>query len=171
MKSNPGSFIKRAVLAGMIAGGGVLAASAYAVSADNAADKPRCEAKGGKAAKGDDAAWRAKRAERLEALKQKLELTAAQETAWNAFVEASQHRPGMGAGRHAAGEDFAKLTTPERLERMQAHAETRRAHMATRVEAIRAFYAELTPAQQKVFDAEALPSRRGGHGHHHRHHS
>jgi len=164
MKSNQGSFIKRAVLAGLIAGGGILAASAYAVS-DNAANTPRCEAKGAKS----DAAWGAKRAERLAALKQKLELSAAQEAAWNAFVAASE-RPGAGKG--PMREDFDTLTTPERLERMEKHAEARRAHMAGRIEATKAFYAQLTPAQQKVFDAEAMPSRRGGHGgHHHRHHS
>lgn len=120
MKSKQGSFIKRAVLAGVIAGGGILAASAYAV-ADKAENAPRCEAHGGKG----DAAWAAQRAERLATLKQKLALTAAQETAWNAFVTANEARPGTGMGTPMQ-EDFDTLTAPERLERMEKHAEARR---------------------------------------------
>jgi len=41
--------------------------------------------------------------------------------------------------------------------------------MSERAAATKAFYAQLTPEQQKVFDAEALPARRRGQ--HHRHHS
>jgi Spy/CpxP family protein refolding chaperone len=166
MKSNQGSFMKRAVLAGLIAGGGVLAVSAYAMSNDAAAT-PRCEAHGQKG----DGGWAAKRAEHLATLKEKLKLAPNQEAAWDAFSAASQRGSREpGTGREAMREDFAKLSTPERLDRMQAHAETRRAHMATRVEAIKALYAQLTPEQQKVFDAEAMPNRHGRHHGHHRHH-
>lgn len=164
MKSNQGSFMKRAVLAGLIAGGGVLAVSAYAVSNDAAAT-PRCEAHGQKR----DAGWAAKRAEHLATLKEKLKLAPNQEAAWNAFTAASQggtREPGSEAMR----DDFAKLSTPERLERMQARAEMRHARMTARVETIEAFYAQLTPEQQKVFDAEAMPDRHGGHHGHRRHH-
>lgn len=165
MKSNQGSFIKRAVLAGLIAGGGILAASAYAVSADKADDKPRCEA--GRMQQGEG--WEAKRAAHLAALKTKLKLTAAQEPAWNTFAEASRTGPHPGVDRGAMREDFEKLSTPERLDRMQAMAEVRRARMAERAAAIKAFYAQLTPEQQKVFDAEGLPAAHRGH--HHRHQS
>lgn len=56
-----------------------------------------------------------------------------------------------------------------RLDRMQAMAEVRRARMAERAAAIKAFYAQLTPEQQKVFDAEGLPAAHRGH--HRRHQS
>jgi Spy/CpxP family protein refolding chaperone len=49
-------------------------------------------------------------------------------------------------------------------------ADKRHARMAERAEAIKAFYAQLTPEQQKVFDAEAMPNRHRGHRHH-RHHA
>jgi Spy/CpxP family protein refolding chaperone len=155
--------MKRAVLAGLIAGGGILAASAYAVSADKADDKPRCEA--GQMQQGEG--WEARRAAHLAALKAKLKLTAGQEPAWNTFAEVSRPGPHPGIDRRAMRDDFEKLSTPERLDRMQAMAEVRRARMAERAAAIKAFYAQLTPEQQKVFDAEALPESRRGH--HHRH--
>jgi Spy/CpxP family protein refolding chaperone len=46
---------------------------------------------------------------------------------------------------------------------MLAMSEARRARMAERAQAIKAFYAQLTPEQQGVFDAEAMPDRRRGH--------
>jgi Spy/CpxP family protein refolding chaperone len=52
---------------------------------------------------------------------------------------------------------------------MQAMAEVRRARMAERAAAIKAFYAQLTPEQQKVFGAEGLPAAHRGP--HHRHQS
>jgi hypothetical protein len=44
-KSKQGSYTRRAVLAGMIAASGILAASACAVSVTTEDDKPRCEAR------------------------------------------------------------------------------------------------------------------------------
>lgn len=162
MKSNQASFMKRAVLAGLIAGGGILAATAYAVSADQAKDAPRCEAHAFQHGEGDRGA---RRAAHLTALKEKLKLTAGQEAAWKTFTEDAQPGPRPGMDRKAVHEEFEKLSTPERLDRMQAMADIRRARMAERAAAIKAFYAQLTPAQQKVFDAEGLP-RHGGHRHH-----
>lgn len=166
MKSNPTPVTKRAVLAALVACSGILAASAYAASADVSRDKPRCTAKHAHLAKAD---WAEKRTQHLAALKEKLQLAPGQEAAWNAFAESA--RPGMrhgGADREAMREAFATLSTPERLDRMQAMAEARHARMAERAEAVKAFYAQLTPAQQRVFDAEAMPQ--GEHGKPHRQH-
>lgn len=162
MKSNQGSFTKRAVLVGLIAGGSVLAASAYAVSAGRAADKPRCEAH---QMQQDEAGWQGRRAAHLTALKEKLKLTAGQEAAWQTYIAATQPEPRrQGMDRKAMRESFEKLSTPERLDRMQAMSEMRRARMAKWVEATKAFYAQLSPEQQRVFDAEAMPRRhRGNH--------
>ncbi|MBW8329816.1 MAG: Spy/CpxP family protein refolding chaperone [Thiobacillus sp.] len=168
MKSNRGSFGKRALLVGLIAGGGILAASAFAVTAGDPAGKPGCEARQGQNV---HARWEARHAAHLAALKDKLKLAPGQEAAWNAFASASQpgmHR--MGGDRQAMRAEFEKLNTPQRLDRMQAMAEARRARMAERAEATKAFYAELTPAQQSVFDAEAMPKRHRDQ-HQHRHQS
>lgn len=99
---------------------------------------------------------------RHAALKAALKLTAAQEPAWTAFVDA--HKPPAGMkGLPAAMPDLAKLTTPERLDKMKElraqHLGEMTAAMDKRSEATKAFYAVLTPEQQKVFDAQAMQGR------------
>jgi hypothetical protein len=114
----------------------------------------------------------AHRAQRLAALKEKLKLTPAQEGAWNSFT-AAQQPPARPAGQPDADRaEFAKLTTPQRLDRMQARQAERSAMFAKRADATRSFYATLSPEQQKTFDAESM--QRFGHrdaggpgGHHH----
>ncbi|WP_012745180.1 Spy/CpxP family protein refolding chaperone [Variovorax paradoxus] len=106
------------------------------------------------------------RTKRLAALKEKLKLNAGQESAWTTFAAASQ--PPARTQRMDRAE-FAKLTTPERLERMQARQAERSARFAKRTEATKAFYAALTPEQQKTFDAETVHVGMHGHRGHHRH--
>ena len=108
------------------------------------------------------------RAKRLAALKEKLKLTAAQESAWASFSSASQPPAGAHPQRMDRAE-FAKLTTPERLERMQARQAERSARFAKRAEATKTFYAALTPEQQKTFDAETVHAGMHGHRGHHGH--
>lgn len=111
-------------------------------------------------------------AKHLAALKQKLQLSPAQEGAWQGFSTANQP-PARPPQRFDRGE-FAKLTTPQRLDRMQARQAERAERFASRAAATRSLYAALTPEQQKLFDSESLHfGPRGGHGHghgHHRHH-
>jgi hypothetical protein len=104
------------------------------------------------------------RAKRLAALKEKLKLTSAQEGAWSTFTSATQ--PPAGPRPHMDRAEFAKLTTPERLERMQARQAERSAMFAKRADATKTFYATLTPDQQKTFDAETahFGGPRGHHG-------
>jgi hypothetical protein len=155
-------------MAGLIAGGSILAASSFAMPAGNPDAKPGCEARHGNKlhAKGE-----AHHGKHLAKLKEKLNLKPEQEAAWNAF--ASTAKPGVqrtGMDRAAKKAEFAKLSTPERLDKMLAMADMRRVRMAERAAAVKAFYAQLTPEQQGVFDAEARPKRHGGH-HFHRHQS
>lgn len=165
MKSNRALLTKRALMVGLLAGSGILAASSFAMPDGAAAGKPGCEARHGQ--KADDRGER--RAAHLSELKDKLKLAPEQEAAWNAFASAGQ--PGMhrlGGDRQAMRAEFAKLSTPERMDKMMEMSEARRARMAERAEAIKTFYAQLTPAQQTVFDAEAMLKRHRGH-HAHRH--
>lgn len=98
-------------------------------------------------------------AKRQAELRQKLNLASSQETAWATYVVAS--KPGA-AGRmdpehrKQMHDEMQKLTTPERIDRMNAMKAQRNADMARRGDAVKAFYAVLTPEQQKVFDAHAL---------------
>jgi len=77
---------------------------------------------------------------------------------------------GPGSDRH---DEFAKLTTPERLDKMSAmmseHIAKRQAEFQKRADAIKAFYAALSPEQKRAFDA--LPPRvlGGMHDHHEGH--
>jgi hypothetical protein len=65
--------------------------------------------------------------------------------------------------------EFEKLSTPQRLDKMLEMSEVRRAWLAERAEAVKAFYGQLTPEQQQVFDSQAMPGRHGGHHAHRRH--
>ncbi|MCO4095171.1 MAG: Spy/CpxP family protein refolding chaperone [Acidovorax sp.] len=95
-------------------------------------------------------------AERMAQMKTQLKLTAAQEPAWNSFTAAMQ--PGERKARLDHG-DMEKLTTPERIDRMRAMRAQHGAEADRRGEATKAFYAALTPEQQKTFDAQ--PHHRG----------
>jgi len=87
-------------------------------------------------------------AQRSAALKEALKLTPEQEPAWQEFMTAMQHAP-QHARLDMNPDDFAKLSTPERLDRMRALRTQHIAEMDQRAEAIKAFYAKLSPPQQK----------------------
>lgn len=103
-------------------------------------------------------------ARRLGALKQKLQITSAQEGAWTTWTGAlkptARQRPDRA--------EFARLSTPERIDRMRALRTARNAEMDQRMDATKTFYGALTADQQKVFDGEAMRfmrgGKRGGHG-------
>ena len=106
--------------------------------------------------------WAERRAQRQEQLKAALKLSPAQEGAWTAYTAAMQP-PAQRPARMDRAE-MAQLTTPQRIERMQAVQAERQQFMNQRLDAVKAFYAQLTPEQQKVYDQQSL--RRGdGYGH------
>ncbi|WP_028604150.1 Spy/CpxP family protein refolding chaperone [Ottowia thiooxydans] len=108
-------------------------------------------------------------AKRMGELKAKLKLTPAQETAWTSYSAAMQP-PARDARQREDRAAFKKLTTPERIDRMQAKQTERQAAMRQRGDAVKTFYAQLTPEQQKTFDSESLRhDRRGPHGGRHHH--
>ncbi|WCM88371.1 Spy/CpxP family protein refolding chaperone [Acidovorax sp. NCPPB 3576] len=90
--------------------------------------------------------------QRANALQQKLQLTPAQQPAWETFKAAMQPQE-RGARLDPKGLD--QLTTPERIDRMRAMRAQHSAEADRRDEATKAFYAALTPAQQKTFDQES----------------
>lgn len=110
-------------------------------------------------------AWMDKRQAEL---KGQLKLTAAQEGAWTSYTAAMKPPADLMAKRAADHAELAKLPTPERIDKMKAlraqHMKDMNTAMDQRGDATKAFYATLTPEQQKVFDANALP-RHGGPGH------
>jgi Spy/CpxP family protein refolding chaperone len=109
----------------------------------------------------DPARMQAMMEKRDALLKAQLKLTPAQDGAWKAFVDARKPAAPAANMQRPDPVELAKLTTPERLDKMKAlreeHLKTMTAAMTKHDEATRAFYAALTPEQQKVFDAVALP--------------
>lgn len=163
MKSIQSSFSMPVLLVALLAGGGILAATAHALPAGGPDGKPGCEARQWPGPQ----ARETRHAQHLATLKEKLKLAPGQQAAWDAFAAAMQPdmRP-AGADRQAMHAEFDKLGTVERTERMTALAETRHARMTERAAAVKAFYAQLTLEQQKVFDAEAMPQHpHRGHRH------
>lgn len=118
----------------------------------------RDHAKGERHGRMDPAKRAEARAKHEAAFKQKLNLTPAQQPAWDQY-QAAMKPPARPAGereaRKAERESFAKLTTPQRIDAMQKRHDEMSAHMKARGDATKAFYAQLTPAQAQVFDAES----------------
>lgn len=98
--------------------------------------------------------WQERRAQHHAQLKEQLRLTPTQEAAWTEFTAA------MEPARHArlGWEGMEQLTTPERVDRMRALRLQHAAEADRRGEAVKAFYAQLNPEQQKTLDAH----HRGG---------
>jgi hypothetical protein len=113
----------------------------------------------------DPAKMRERMVKRLDALKQKLQLSSAQEANWTAFVTALKPNQVQRPDRA----ELAKLSTPDRIDRMRELRATRMAEMDKRGDATKTFYATLSADQKKVFDDET--ARRGHQGMGGRHHS
>jgi periplasmic protein CpxP/Spy len=113
--------------------------------------------------------WRAEhQAEHAQRLTALLNLRADQQPALQAFLAAmTPERHEHGAP--PPGGEKAQLTTPQRLDRMADRMAKHEEEFHHRADAIRTFYAALSPDQQRAFDA--LPpmmmgdhGRGGGHG-------
>nr|WP_315483403.1 Spy/CpxP family protein refolding chaperone [uncultured Undibacterium sp.] len=86
-------------------------------------------------------------------LHDKLKLTPQQESAWKAFTEATkpQHDQKLMQSR-ADHQAMAAMSAPARMEKMLERSKERLARMQQHLDALKSFYAVLTPEQQKIFD-------------------
>ncbi|SER51241.1 Spy/CpxP family protein refolding chaperone [Giesbergeria anulus] len=105
------------------------------------------------------ASWQERRAQHHAQLKQQLQLSPAQEGAWTEFTTAMEHAP---SHARLGMEGAEQLTTPERIDRMRALRIQHAAEADRRGDAVKAFYAQLNPAQQKTFDGNHS-AHRGAH--------
>jgi protein CpxP len=162
---------------------GLLASAGFATFAQTttpeAARSPAMAASGAKQHHGamgsgmhgkmDPAKREADAAKRMAELKAKLQIAADQEGAWTTFTTAMKPPTHMDHQRPDRAE-LAKLTTPERIDKMRAmrtqHMAERTAGMEKREEATKALYAALNADQKKVFDAEHARMERHHGGHH-----
>jgi hypothetical protein len=150
---------KHLLAAGLVASLGLSAAFAQTPPAGRQHDPARMEQRIAK--------MQEHRAQRLADLKAKLQIHAAQETAWNAWVAALQP---TARGERPDRDQIAAMTTPQRIDYMRARRAERAAVADQRGEVTKSFYGVLSPAQQKVFDTETLRKGKGRHhgggGHH-----
>ncbi len=166
---------KSLLLAGLLASAGI---ASYAQSAPaDTAKAPAAAASApaphhgpmGMHGQMDPAKMEAMMAKHHAALKAKLKLTPEQEGAWTTFT-AAMKPPARMEHPHMDRAEIAKLTTPERIDKMRAmrtqHMADMNAAMDKRDDATKAFYAVLNDEQKKVFDAEH--ARMGTHHGEHR---
>ena len=111
-------------------------------------------------------------ARRQAEMKQKLQITPAQEGAWNNWTQTM--RPPAARPQRPNFVEFARMTTPQRIDRMREMRNQRNAERDRRGDATKAFYAQLSPQQQKVFDEQSFGMMgrggKGGRGGHRGHH-
>ncbi|MCL2829248.1 MAG: Spy/CpxP family protein refolding chaperone [Betaproteobacteria bacterium] len=109
---------------------------------------------------GDPAAFQKKMAQRMESrmirLHDALKLTPEQEPAWKTYTGKMQPPSAPPAFDREA---WSKLTTPERMEKMQEFAAARQQRMSEHLAAVKEFYAVLTPEQKKSFDTHFFQPR------------
>lgn len=164
MKTTQVSYTKRMVMVALLAGSGLIAASSFAMPTGAPAGKGDCTHQHDKKTQAERTEMRT---QKMAVLKANLKLSPQQEAAWNDFVGQRQAQMQQGGvDRKAKHAEFAAMTTPQRLDKMLEMSEMRREKMVARAEATKAFYAQLSPAQQSVFDAQAKTYRHRGHGSH-----
>ena len=86
-----------------------------------------------------------------------LNLSAAQEPAWRNYTAAMTPDPQADARHRATDQMLPSLPTPRRIALIEASMAQDAADMKRQAAAVLAFYSQLSPAQQKVFDAQTLP--------------
>ena len=95
----------------------------------------------------------------LAELKTQLKLQGDQEAAWAAFAQAMQ--PAAQAPSRLDRAALEKMSTPERLDQMQAHRAKMDAQMQKHAEATKTFYGVLNAEQKKIFDQQTLQFMQG----------
>ena len=133
-------------------------AAALSLSSGATLAQPAAPPKGDPAARPlrqrpDPAQMEARRADHLKTV---LQLRADQEPALRAYLDALRP-PAAAAGakppQRPDPQALRQMTTPQRLDRMQARLDEAQARFRRVADATRRFYGQLSPSQQKAFDA------------------
>lgn len=93
-------------------------------------------------------------AARLDALHTALRLKPEQEPAWQKWAASVKAAPPNWKDKHPNAPTLAKMTVPERLEKMVEFAKERLARLEERSTQTKAFYEVLTPEQQQTFNKD-----------------
>lgn len=91
---------------------------------------------------------------KMNRLKSRLKLGPDQDSAWTAFSNAMQ--PSRQQENWLPSKELAKLGTPERIDWLLNRVTEREKILRLRGDAVKAFYAVLSPPQKETFDKETL---------------
>ena len=97
-------------------------------------------------------------------LHDELHLSDAQEGAWRDYTTAIASSPQMEDRHRAMDELLPQIPTPRRIALIEANMAQDEADFHREGAAVVAFYQQLTPEQQRTFDAGTLPSPQGREG-------
>jgi hypothetical protein len=92
----------------------------------------------------------------LQRLHSDLQLSPSQEGAWNSYQQSLRVDPQDYARQRDAQARMPGLNGPARMDLAISMAEQNLAGMRSRGDALKAFYATLSPEQQKVFDRDTM---------------
>lgn len=140
----------------------LLGASAALVSAPSFAYRGDCMGSGPMSGRQADGRYAERMKMQQQRLHDALKLTPQQEPAWAKFQE-SHPFAGKMANRPDPA-DMAKLTAPERADKMLELQKQHQDAMSKHVVAMKDFYAQLTPEQKKTFDEQTQMGKRGMRG-------
>jgi hypothetical protein len=93
----------------------------------------------------------------LDRLQNDLQLTPSQQSAWDAFAKAYSPDPEEIAKQQRSEASMSTLNGPQRVDLAIELAKSDLAELQHRGDALKAFYATLSPEQQKKFDRDTLP--------------
>jgi murein L,D-transpeptidase YcbB/YkuD len=88
----------------------------------------------------------------LSRLHDALNLSPQQQGAWRAYIAAINPDPQLEARHRSAAQMMQSLPTPRRIDLIEAEMEADMTAMRRQGQAVKAFYAQLSPAQQRTFD-------------------
>lgn len=147
---------QKCLLIGAIVIGAAASAAAQSDKAPDSQNQPE-----GQMQEHRDGQIRERMAKRAAELHDKLKLTASQEPAWKTFIAAMT--PAQ-TGKRPDRAQWEKLSVPERMEKRLDMVKEEEKQMAARLSATKAFYATLTPEQQKIFNDNVGKGREHQHG-------
>ena len=102
---------------------------------------------------------RAEAQDRSPELVAALHLRPDQQAAYAAYLKATAPDKAAEARRSTEGARLGQMTTPQRFDWTRAQVAADLANMDAEGPAVKRFYGQLTPAQQRTFDAMTVPPR------------
>jgi hypothetical protein len=95
----------------------------------------------------------------MKNLHDSLHLSAQQEAAWQTYSSQMALSSQARVRQQAGARMMPSLDAPRRMDLIEAEMRQELADLQTRAQALKSFYAVLTPAQRQIFDQRTLPAQ------------